>query len=1194
LEGARRFFAAKEMMFIDRSFVGVGARYRKSLLAGTALAALALPPAVVLTVATAATVAVFAATPVFAQGGNGGPRGEGATGGTDSATGVGGTGADGAGGGGGAGVIGGTGGNGGSGIGGGTAGTANGGNGGNGTAPSAGGGGGGNGFVGSTVPGATVLGGQGGTGADGSIGPQVDAGGGGAGGWGVVIVDTGNLGSLGAGNTATGGQGGAGGNGTGFVSGGDGGSGGIGLALTAASPTLNVNANVTGGAGGAGGTASGGSGSNGEGGAGGIGISGDSPSLTITSGITVSGGAGGPGGNNAQFEGQAGGGAGGAGIGLTGGTISNAGTIQGGNGGAGGTGGNFSGPGAGGVGVIGSGITVINSGTISGGLANGGAGAQANAINFAGGANTLTINGGTLTGGIGDNGGGSITFNQAAAQSLSNVISGNGSIIQNGVGTLTLSSANTYTGGTTLTAGTLAIGNNAALGTGTVTFNGGTLDGGGRLIANNVVVNSTGGTIAGSLEINGNITDGSGGAGSALNITGVTFLNGTNTYSAATSIAAGGALQVGTSGSLSANSDYAVNGSLDLRAGTSSTIRSLSGAGTVQAFTLGGTTTLTIGPSSGTTTFSGTITDGSASMAIVKTGAGTQIFSGVNNYSGTTTVNGGILQVDGSIASSLTTVNANATLTGVGTVGNTTVAANGTFAPGSGTPGTSMAVTGSLALASGALYAIALNPTTASSATVTGAANLGGARVSATFANGSYISKQYTILTAGSLGNTTFNATVANTNLPSNFRDTLSYDPTHAYLDLALNFTPPTGPGFGSGLNQNQQAVANTLVNFFNTTGGIPMAFGALSPAGLTQVSGETATGSQQTTFNAMGQFMEVMTDPFVAGRGDGPSAGRGANGYADEANAYAGKRKPSDALAAIYTKAPAPVQTFEARWSTWIAGYGGSQTTDGNAALGSNSTTSSVYATAVGADYRFSADTIAGFALAGGGTNFNMVGSGYGRSDLFQAGAFIRHTVGAAYISGALAYGWQDITTDRIVTAAGADHLRAEFNANAFSGRVEGGYRFISPWIGGVGITPYAAGQFTTFDLPAYAESALSGANTFTLAYDAKDVTDTRSELGFRTDKSFAMQTAILTLRSRFAWAHDFNPDRSIAATFQTLPGASFVVNGAAQASDSALTTASAELKWTNNWSVAATFEGEFSSVTNSYAGKGVVRYAW
>ena len=85
-----------------------------------------------------------------------------------------------------------------------------------------------------------------------------------------------------------------------------------------------------------------------------------------------------------------------------------------------------------------------------------------------------------------------------------------------------------------------------------------------------------------------------------------------------------------------------------------------------------------------------------------------------------------------------------------------------------------------------------------------------------------------------------------------------------------------------------------------------------------------------------------------------------------------------------------------------------------------------------------------------------------------------------------------------------------------------------------------------------------------------------------------------ILTLRTRFAWAHDYNPNRLAAATFQALPGTSFVVNGAAQASDSALTTASVEMNWRNGWSAAATFEGEFSNVTSSYAGKGVVRYQW
>ena len=99
------------------------------------------------------------------------------------------------------------------------------------------------------------------------------------------------------------------------------------------------------------------------------------------------------------------------------------------------------------------------------------------------------------------------------------------------------------------------------------------------------------------------------------------------------------------------------------------------------------------------------------------------------------------------------------------------------------------------------------------------------------------------------------------------------------------------------------------------------------------------------------------------------------------------------------------------------LPGYGGSQTTNGNAALGSNNTTSSIYGTAVGLDYRFSPSTVAGFALAGGGTGFGVNGLGWGHSDLFQAGAFVRHNAGPAYVTAALAYGWQDVTTNRIVT---------------------------------------------------------------------------------------------------------------------------------------------------------------------------------
>jgi uncharacterized protein with beta-barrel porin domain len=564
-----------------------------------------------------------------------------------------------------------------------------------------------------------------------------------------------------------------------------------------------------------------------------------------------------------------------------------------------------------------------------------------------------------------------------------------------------------------------------------------------------------------------------------------------------------------------------------------------------------------------------------------KIGGSTWTLTGTNATAMPWTISGGTLDVNGTLANSSMTVNAGGTLGGTGTVGNTMIASGGTLFPGNGTPGSFLSVAGNLAFQSGALYLVQLNPATSTFSRVSGTATLNGL-AGASFAPGSYVLKQYTILTAAGGVTGTFSG-LQTLGLPSGFAANLSYDAHDAYLNLTLGFSVP------AGLNVNQQNVANALSNFFNATGGIPMVFGALTPAGLTQVSGELATGSQQATFDAMNLFMGLLTDPSLAGRGGGPtSGGSAATGYASAESTGAAR----DAYA-MFTKAPL-AQTYDPRWSVWGAGFGGSQTTDGNAALGSNTATSSIYGTAVGADYRISPFTVAGFALAGGGTSFSVAGSGSGHSDLFQAGAFIRHTVGPAYISAALAYGWQDITTNRTVTVAGTDLLRAQFDANAFSGRLEGGYRFVAPWIGGIGVTPYAAAQFTTFDLPAYAEQALVGSNAFALGYNAKDVTDTRSELGIRTDKSFAMTDGILTLRGRVAWAHDYDPNRLIAATFQTLPGASFVVNGAAQASDSALVTASVEKKWLTGWSAAATFEGEFSDVTRSYAGKGVVRYQW
>ncbi len=536
---------------------------------------------------------------------------------------------------------------------------------------------------------------------------------------------------------------------------------------------------------------------------------------------------------------------------------------------------------------------------------------------------------------------------------------------------------------------------------------------------------------------------------------------------------------------------------------------------------------------------------------------------------------GGTLSANG-VINGLVSVNAGGTLGGTGSIDNVFVN-GGVLAPGNSI-GT-LNVAGSLTFSAASSYMVEISGASSDLTRVTGVATLGGATV-VVVPTGT-VAKQYTILTATGGMPDTFNPVVSG--VSPNLNPSLSYDANNVYLNFALNYS--------GGLNINQQNVANALTNFFNTTGGIPVGFASLSPAGLTQVSGELATGSQQATFDAMNLFLSLMSDPFVAGRNGGFGGNASAIPFAEEsANAYAAKKRHAarDAFAKFPTKADV---LFDQRWTVWGSAYGGGSSTSSNAALGSNNATARAFGFAAGADYRLSPDTLAGFALAGGGINFSVSGFGSGRSDLFQAGAFIRHNIGNAYVTAAAAYGWQDVTTERTVTAAGFERLRAQFNANAYSGRIEGGTRHVTPWMG---ITPYAAGQFTTYSLPAYAEQVLAGAGTFALNYAAKDVTAARTELGVRTDKSFAISNGILTLRGRAAWAHDFNTDRNVTALFQTLPGAAFVVNGAAQAHDSALVTAAADMKWLSGWSAAAVFEGQFSNVTNSYAGKGVVRYAW
>ena len=218
-------------------------------------------------------------------------------------------------------------------------------------------------------------------------------------------------------------------------------------------------------------------------------------------------------------------------------------------------------------------------------------------------------------------------------------------LTENGSGyTLTLTGTNTYTGVTTIQAGTLALSGSGSIARSSGVVDNGafdisatasgatieTLSGSGavRLGSRTLILSNASGTFGGVI----------GGTGALTLTAGIETLSGANAYTRVTTIAAAGTLALSGGGSIAASSGVWDKGTFDIAATASgATIKTLSGSGAVKL----GARTLTLSNASGA--FGGAI-GGTGGLTLT---AGTERLSGTNTYTGVTTISSGTLALSG-------------------------------------------------------------------------------------------------------------------------------------------------------------------------------------------------------------------------------------------------------------------------------------------------------------------------------------------------------------------------------------------------------------------------------------------------------------------------------------------------------------------------------------------------------------------
>jgi outer membrane autotransporter protein len=716
------------------------------------------------------------------------------------------------------------------------------------------------------------------------------------------------------------------------------------------------------------------------------------------------------------------------------------------------------------------------------------------------------------------------------------------SLTKAGAGTLTLSALNTYTGTTTVSAGTLAMGVANAIASSSAV----TVDSGATLALHDF--SQTANNFSGA----GNVT---------LGIQSSTVLTANNTADTTFS------------GSISGVGGLAKTGAAALTlAGTNS---------------YAGGTAITGGTLIGSANSFGTgpVTDNAAlvidqrtdaafanaingSGSFTKTGAGSLNLTGASALTGATTVANGRLAVNGSLANSAITVANGATLGGNGTVGPTVIQNGGTIGPGNSI-GT-LNVNGSFAQANGSVYQVELDPNSTSSdlIRVNGPATIaqGAALNVVKYVPGDYsAASSYTVLSATGGVTGTYALTG---DIRSAFYELVDiYDANHVYLNAVRvrNFVD-------AARTPNQRASAGALESLPDDNP-LKSTVAALATdddarSAFDQLSGEIHASIKSALIEDSRYVRDIAVDrvrqSFCLPAG-------GANEIA--ASQMTASPRSRGGECSVHENGPMA-------WANVFGGWG-HMNGDGNAARLEHTLGGFL----IGADTliadRWRVGALAGYSAG----NFDVdERNSSASSDNYHVGLYGGTQWGPLGVRLGTAFTWHSISATRSPAFTGfQNNLSGDYNARTTQVFGDIGYRIP---LRQLSLEPFASIAYVNLHTDGFGEHGGAAA----LGAQSSSMNSTFSTLGIRQSIDFALRNGTtVTASATLGWRHAFG-DVIPVSTLAFTGGRPFDVAGVPIARNAALVEAGFSAQITRNASLGLTYRGQFGSGTSSHFVQGAL----